>query len=258
MFSPALPEPFLRACGLHRVCTRLKKTKQQSRSIMFRVVLCVQFYRLMQLFFSTSLKGIIRKECQSFTNHGHNKTPPTVFNPLSLWLTLSRNMGVSHTLWPPSITRAILARLWFAQGLYKAPKIKTAEPLLRDCGLHRASRQIKTASKGIIRKECQSFTNHGHDKTPLTVFNPLSLWLTLPRNMGVSHTLWPPSITRAILACPWFAQEPKIKTADPLLRVCGLHKAQKKLKTAEPFYDVQGYSMYSFLSVDATCFFNIT
>ena len=77
---------------------------------------------------------------------------------------------------------------------------------MRDCGLHRASRQIKTASKGIIRKECQSFTNHGHDKTPPTVFNPLSLWLTLPRDMGVSHTLWPPSITRAILACLWFAQ----------------------------------------------------
>ena len=94
----------------------------------------------------------------------------------------------------------------FAQGLSKAPKIKTAEPFLSDCGLHRASRQIKTASKGIIRKECQSFTNHGHAKTPPTVFNPLSLWLTLPRNMGVSHTLLPPSITRAILACPWFAQ----------------------------------------------------
>ena len=94
----------------------------------------------------------------------------------------------------------------FAQGLYKAPKIKTAEPFLSDCGLHRASRQIKTASKGIIRKECQSFTNHGHDKTPPTVFNPLSLWLTLPLNMGVSHTLWPPSITRAILARLWFAQ----------------------------------------------------
>jgi len=77
---------------------------------------------------------------------------------------------------------------------------------MRDCGLHRASRQIKTASKGIIRKECQSFTNHGHDKTPPTVFNPLSLWLTLPRNMGVSHTVLPPSITRATLACPWFAQ----------------------------------------------------
>ena len=140
-------------------------------------------------------------------------------------------MGVSHTLWPPSITRAILARLWFAQGLYKAPKIKTAEPLLRDCGLHRASRQIKTASKGIIRKECQSFTNHGHDKTPPTVFNPLSLWLTLPRDMGVSHTLWPPSITRAILACLWFAQG--------LHKVCtgfaqGLYKAPK-IKTADQF-----------------------
>ena len=82
---------------------------------MFRVILCILFYRLMQLIFSTLLKGIIRKECQSFTNHGHDKTPPTVFNPLSLWLTLPRDMGVSHTLWPPSITRAILACLWFAQ-----------------------------------------------------------------------------------------------------------------------------------------------
>ena len=169
-------------------------------------------------------------------------------------------MGVSHTLLPPSITRAILACPWFAQGLYrvfaqdtknqnkqshtcactgfvqglyKAPKIKTAEPFLSDCGLHRASRQIKTASKGIIRKECQSFTNHGHDKPPPTVFNPLSLWLTLSLNMGVSHTLWPLSITRAILACLWFAQEPKIKKADPLLRACGLHRVQK-IKTAEP------------------------
>ena len=83
--------------------------------MMFRVILCIQFYRLTQLIFSTLLKGIIRKECQSFTNHGHDKTPPTVFNPLSLWLTLPRNMGVSHTVWPPSITRAILACLWFAQ-----------------------------------------------------------------------------------------------------------------------------------------------
>ena len=71
-------------------------------------------------FFSTSLKGIIRKECQSFTNHGHAKTPPTVFNPLSLWLTLPRDMGVSHTQWPPGITRAILACLWFAQGSKKS------------------------------------------------------------------------------------------------------------------------------------------
>ena len=87
---------------------------------MFMVILCVQFYRSMQLVFSTLLKGIIRKECQSFTNHGHAKTPPTVFNPLSLWLTLPLNMGVSHTLWPPSITGGILACLWFAQGSKKS------------------------------------------------------------------------------------------------------------------------------------------
>ena len=49
---------------------------------MFWVIICIQFYRLMQLIFSTSLKVIIRKECQSFTNHGHAKTPPAVFNPL--------------------------------------------------------------------------------------------------------------------------------------------------------------------------------
>ena len=75
---------------------------------MLKVILCVQFCRLLQLVFSTSHKGIIRKECQSFTNHGHDKTPPTVFNPLSLW--------------PPSITRAIPACLRFAQGLHKAQK----------------------------------------------------------------------------------------------------------------------------------------
>ena len=139
------------------VCTRHKKTKQQSRSMMFRVIPCMSplekvpfatfyprwkylcgtyfskkdFFKLIHvfnfidrcnLFFSTLLKGIIRKECQSFTNHGHAKTPPTVFNPLSLWLTLPRDMGVSHTQWPSSVTRAILACLWFAQGLHKAQK----------------------------------------------------------------------------------------------------------------------------------------
>jgi len=91
---------------------------------MFRVILCIQFYRLTQLIFSTLLKVIIRKECQSFTNHGHAKTPPTVSNPLSLWLTLPRDIGVSHTLWPLSITRAILACPWFAQGLHKNQKSK--------------------------------------------------------------------------------------------------------------------------------------
>ena len=115
---------------------------------------------------------------------------------------------------------------------------------MRACGLHNPDVQddsmysilsvdatyfFSTSLKGIIRKECQSFTNHGHDKTPPAVFSPLSLWLTLPRDMGVSHTLLPPGITRAILACLWFAQ-----------------------------YDVQDDSMYSILSVDATYFFNIT
>ena len=157
----------MRACGLHRVCTRLKKnqnsrvilaclwfaqgskkSKQQSRSMMFRVILCIQFYRLTQLLLSTLLKGIIRKECQSFTNHGHDKTPPTVFNPLSLWLTLPRDM-VSAT----------------HNGLPALP-----EPFLRACGLHRVCTRLK------------------------------------------------------------------------------------KIKTAEPFYDVQGDSMCSILSIGATCF----
>ena len=109
---------------------------------------------------------------------------------------------------------------------------------MSDCGLHRASRQIKTASKGIVRKECQSFTNHGHDKPPPTVFNPLSLWLTLSLNMGVSHTLLPPSITRAILACLWFAQGTKNQNSRAILArlwfVQGLYKAPK-IKTADQF-----------------------
>ena len=121
-------------------------------------------------------------------------------NHLQTTDTLKRHQRYSfryHCGWPS-------LGIWGSATHYGLPALP--EPLMRDCGLHRASRQIKTASKGIIRKECQSFTNHGHDKTPPTVFNPLSLWLTLPRNMGVSHTLWPPSITRATHACLWFAQ----------------------------------------------------
>jgi len=170
----------------------------------------------MQLLLSTLLKVIIRKECQSFTNHGHAKTPPTVFNPLSLWLTLPRGMGVSHTQWPPGITRAILACLWFAQDLHRAQKKSKQQSrsmmfrVILCIQFYRLVQLIfSTLLKGIIRKECQSFTNHGHAKTPPAVFNPLSLWLTLPRDMGVSHTQWPPGITRAILACLWFAQGSK-------------------------------------------------
>ena len=107
----------------------------------------------------------------------------------------------------------------FAQG---SKKNKTAEPFYNAQGSMYSILSIDTTSfflhhlRALSAKECQSFTNHGHDKTPPTVFNLLSLWLTLPRDMGVSHTLWPHSITRAILACLWFAQ--------------GLHKAQKKSK----------------------------
>ena len=150
------------------------------------------------LFFSTSLKGIIRKECQSFTNHGHAKTPPTVFNPLSLWLTLPRDMGVSHTQWPSSVTRAILACLWFAQGLHKAQKkskqqshsyvpavctglkkIKAAEPFLRARGLHRGCTVGKllkpvaalvTALTGAMLKQISSALSSSPDITDIRSF----------------------------------------------------------------------------------------
>ena len=113
--------------------------------MMFRVILCIQFYRLMQLLLSTLLKGIIRKECQSFTNHGHAKTPPTVFNPLSLWLTLPRDMGVSHTQWPSSVTRAILACLWFAQGSKKSKQQSHSYEPVVCTGFAQGSKKIKAA-----------------------------------------------------------------------------------------------------------------
>ncbi len=112
---------------------------------MFKVILCIQFYRLMQLIFSTSLKGIIRKECQSFTNHGHDITPPAVFNPLSLWLTLPRDMGVSLTLWPSSITGAILACLWFAQGLH-------SREITEACSFHLCYYQLEPAGSITSRQ----------------------------------------------------------------------------------------------------------
>ena len=201
----------------------------------------------MQLLLSTLLKGIIRKECQSFTNHGHDKTPPTVFSPLSLWLTLPRDMGVRHTLWPPSITRAILACLWFAQGLHKAQKKSKQQSrsmmfrVIPCVQFYRLTQLLlSTLLKVIIRKECQSFTNHGHAKTPPTVFNPLSLWLTLPRDMGGQpHTI----------ASQHYQSHSCVPVACTRL---------KKIKAAEPFYDVQGDSMCSILSIGATYFFNIT
>ena len=44
---------------------------------------------------------------------------------------------------------------------------------------------------------------------------------------------------------------------EPFLRARGLHRVctrLEKIKIAEPFYDVQGDSMCSILSIDATCF----
>ena len=130
-------------------------------------------------------------------------------------------MGVSHTLWPPSIARAILACPWFAQGLHKARKNQNSRAVLWCSGwfhvfnfIDRCNLFFSTLLKGIIRKECQSFTNHGHDKTPPTVFNPLSLWLTLPRDMGggaATHYCLP--------ALP-----------EPFLRACGLHRVCTRLK----------------------------
>ena len=108
----------------------------------------------MQLLLSTLLKVIIRKECQSFTNHGHAKTPPAVFNPLSLWLTLPRDMGVSHTQWPSSVTRAILACLWFAQGLHKAQKNQSSRVILTSLwfaqGLHKAQKKSKQQNRSMM------------------------------------------------------------------------------------------------------------
>ena len=99
---------------------------------------------------------------------------------------------------------------------------------------------FSTSLKGIIRKGCQSFTNHGHDITPPAVFNPLSLWLTLPRDMGGQpHTI----------ASQHYQSHSCVPVACTRL---------KKIKAAEPFYDVQGDSMCSILSIGATFFFNIT
>ena len=211
---------------------------------MFRVLLWIQFYRLMQLLLSTLLKGIIRKECQLFTNHGHAKTPPAVFNPLSLWLTLPRDMG--------SATHYCLPAL--------------LEPFLRACGLHRVctrhkktkqqSRSImlrvlciqfyrlmqlifSTLFKGIIRKNANHLQTTG----------------TLKRHQRYSihyHCGWPSlgiwgSATHyGLTALPGHSCVPVVCT--------GFAQGSKKIKTAEPFYDVKGDSMYSIISVDATCF----
>ena len=148
----------------------------------------------MQLIFSTLLKGIIRKECQSFTNHGHDKTPPTVFNPLSLWLTLPRNMGVSHTLWPPSITRAILACLWFTQGLYRV------------CTRHLKSKQQSHTCAPVVRTGFAQGTKNQNSRAILEW-----LWFAqgLHRNQKSkqqSHLTLPSNLITTPI-CIWYSRD---------------------------------------------------
>ena len=120
---------------------------------MFRVILCVQFYRLMQLIFSTSLKGIIRK------NVNHLQTTDT--------LKRHQRYSIRYHCGRPSLG------IWGSATHNGLPALP--EPFLRACGLQRV--------------------------------------------------------------CKGFAQ------------------GSKKIKAAEPFYDVQGGSMCSILSIDATYFF---
>ena len=81
---------------------------------MFRVILCIQFYRLTQLIFSTLLKGIIRK------NANHLQTTDT----------LKRHQRYSihyHCGWPS-------LGIWGSATHYGLPALP--EPFLRACGLH--------------------------------------------------------------------------------------------------------------------------
>ena len=224
--------------------------------MIFSVILCVQFYRLMQLIFSTLLKGIIRKECQSFTNHGHAKTPPTVFNPLSLWLTLPRDMGISHTLWPPSIARAILACLWFAQGSKKSKqqshsyvpvvctrlkKIRAAESFLRACGLHRVCTRLKKNQSSRTVLWCSGwfyvfnfidwrnlFFQHHLRALSAKNANHLQTTDTLKRHQRYSihhHCGWP---SLGIWGSATHYGLPALP--EPFLRACGLRRGFTRLK----------------------------
>ena len=118
---PALPEPYLRACGLHRVCTRLKKIKAAEPFMMIRVILCIQFYRLTQLFFQHHLRALSAK------NANHLQTTDT----------LKRHQRYSvhyHCGWPS-------LGIWGSASHYGLPALP--EPFLRACGLHRVCTRLK-------------------------------------------------------------------------------------------------------------------
>ena len=65
------------------VCTGVargsKKSKQQSRSMMFRVILCIQFYRSKQLIFSALLKTIASADVVNIANLKNQREERTVF-----------------------------------------------------------------------------------------------------------------------------------------------------------------------------------
>ena len=112
----ALPEPFLRACGLHRVCTRLKKN-QSSRAILWCSgwFYVFNFIDWCNLFFQHYLRALSAK------NANHLQTTDT----------LKRHQRYSiryHCGWPS-------LGIWGSDthnGLTALP-----EPFLRACGLYR-------------------------------------------------------------------------------------------------------------------------
>ena len=88
---------------------------------MFKVILCIHFYRLTQLVLSTLLKGIIRKNA----------------NLLQTTDTLKRHRRYSiryHCGWPS-------LGIWGSATHYGLPALP--EPFLRACGLHRVCTRLK-------------------------------------------------------------------------------------------------------------------
>ena len=117
---------------------------------MFWVILCIQFYRLMQLIFSTSLKGIIRK------NANHLQTTDTLkrhrrysihyhcgWPSLGIWGSATHN-GL------PALPEPFLRACGLHRVCTRLKKIKAAESFLRACGLHRVCTGLKKQSSKAV------------------------------------------------------------------------------------------------------------
>ena len=126
---PALPEPLLRACGLHRVCTRLKKN-QNIRAVLW----CswwfdeFNFIDWRNLFFQHYLRALSAK------NANHLQTTDT----------LKRHQRYSihyHCGWPS-------LGIWGAATHYGLPALP--EPFLRACGLHRVCTRHKNQNSRAV------------------------------------------------------------------------------------------------------------